>query len=253
MVAISLTNYLTVLKDETNPLLDVSFDGRYIYDGEIISATPSVLIKIIDANPLLLKTDTTGINMFITWPCEGCTQERIALSGSEVEFTVASDDKPFEISYKPSQLDNGVYTLTIQVEDASGNLAGAEPYIVHFEVVNEATVTNFYPYPNPFSTSVRFVFTLTGSVIPDGIMIRIMTVSGRVVRTITQDEMGSIHIGNNQTDYAWDGRDEFGDQLANGVYLYKVTLEINGERVDLRSSAGDKGFKNGYGKMYLLR
>ncbi len=247
---ISLTNYLTVLKDETNPLLDVSFDGRYIYDGEIVSATPSVLIKILDENPLLQKTDTTGINLFITRPCEGCGQERIKLSDI---YQPASKDKPFEINYKPGKLENGVYTLSIHVEDASGNSAGAEPYTINFEVINEATVTNFYPYPNPFSTSVKFVFTLTGSELPDGIKIQILTVSGRVVRTITQDEIGPIHIGNNQTDFAWDGRDEFGDQLANGVYLYKVTLRLNGENVTLRSSAGDKGFKNGYGKMYLLR
>ncbi len=247
---ISLTNYLTVIKDETNPLLDVSFDGRYIYDGEIVSASPSVLIKIVDANPLLFKTDTTGINLFITRPCEECSQERISLAG---KYSSATKDKPFEITYEPGKLENGVYTLSIQVEDASGNSAGVEPYEINFEVINEATVTNFYPYPNPFSTSVRFVFTLTGSEVPDGILIRIMTVSGRVVRTITQDEIGTIHIGNNQTDFAWNGRDEYGDQLANGVYLYKVILEINGKRVDLRSSAGDKGFKNGYGKLYLLR
>lgn len=251
--AISLTNYLTVIKDETNPLLDVSFDGRYIYDGDIVSASPSVLIKILDQNPLLTKTDTTGINVLITYPCEGCGQKRVALSGNEIEYTVASGEKSFEINYRPGKLENGVYALSIQVEDASGNLAGVEPYEIHFEVINEATVTNFYPYPNPFSSSVRFVFTLTGNEIPDGIMIRILTVSGRVVRTITQDEIGAVHIGNNQSDFAWDGRDEFGDQLANGVYLYKVTLEINGERVELRSSGGDKGFKNGYGKLYLLR
>ncbi len=250
---ISLANYITVVKDETNPLLDISFDGRYIYDGEIVSANPTVLIKILDANPLILKTDTTGINIFITPPCEGCGKIRVPLSGNEVEYEVASEEKPFEINYQPQKLENGMYELSVQVEDASGNLAGLEPYIVNFEVINESTVTNFYPYPNPFSTSVRFVFTLTGAEIPDGIMIRILTVTGRVVRTITQDEIGSVHIGNNLTEYAWDGRDEFGDQLANGVYLYKVSLEINGEKIDLRSSAGDKGFKNGYGKMYLLR
>ncbi len=251
--SISLTDYVTVIKDETNPLLDISFDGRYIYDGEIISANPTVLIKILDRNPLLQKTDTTGINIFLTPTCEGCSKIRISLSGNEIDYTIAESDKPFEINYKPNKLVNGVYELSVQVEDASGNAAGINPYIIHFEVINESTVTNFYPYPNPFSTSVRFVFTLTGSEIPDGIMIRILTVTGRVVRTITQDEIGPIHIGNNQTDFAWDGKDEFGDQLANGVYLYKVTLEINGEKVDLRSSGGDKGFKNGYGKMYQLR
>ncbi len=250
---ISLANYVTVVKDETNPLIDISFDGRYIFDGEIISANPNIQIKILDQNPLLIKTDTAGINIFITPPCEGCGKARVSLAGNEIDYTIATKDNPFEINYLPKQLENGIYELSVQVEDASGNLAGIEPYIITFEVINEATVTNFYPYPNPFSTSVRFVFTLTGSEIPDGIMIRILTVTGRVVRTITQDEIGPIRIGNNQTEYAWDGRDEFGDQLANGVYLYKVTLEINGEKVDLRSSAGDRAFKNGYGKMYLLR
>ncbi|MCF6360115.1 MAG: C25 family cysteine peptidase [Cyclobacteriaceae bacterium] len=250
---ISLPNYITIIKDETNPLLDISFDGRYIYDGEIVSASPTVLIKILESNPLLLKTDTVGINIFLTPPCDGCGKIRVPLTGNEINYTVASKDKPFEINYQPMKLENGMYELSVQVEDASGNLAGVEPYIVNFEVINESTVTNFYPYPNPFSTSVRFVFTLTGTEIPDGIMIRIMTVTGRVVRTITQDEIGPVHIGNNLSDYAWDGRDEFGDQLANGVYLYKVTLEINGDKVDFRSSAGDRGFKNGYGKMYLLR
>ena len=247
---LSITNYVTVIKDNTNPLLDVSFDGRYIFDGEIVSPSPSILVKILDVNPLLTKTDTAGIHLFLTPPCETCSPQRITLNGIT---TNATKDTPFEINYNPKQLENGLYTLSVQVEDASGNKAGLEPYVIHFEVVNEASVTNFYPYPNPFSTSVQFVFTLTGTVVPDGIKIRILTVSGRGVRTITQDELGPIFIGNNKTDFAWDGRDEYGDQLANGVYLYKVYLTINGEQVELRSSAGDKGFKNGYGKLYLLR
>ena len=59
---------------------------------------------------------------------------------------------------------------------------GFHPDQVRFEVINESQITNFYPYPNPFSTSTRFVFTLTGSVIPDQYKIQIMTISGKVVR-----------------------------------------------------------------------
>lgn len=247
---LSLTNYIQVNKDDTNPLLDVSIDGRYIFDGEIVSPNPTIKIRILDQNPLLYKTDTSGIDVYLTRPCENCIKERLSLAGN---FIPATKENPFEMNFTFNQLEDGIYTLSAQVVDASGNQAGLEPYVIHFEVINKATVTNFYPYPNPFSTSVRFVFTLTGNEIPDGVMIRILTVSGKVVRTITQDEIGTLHIGNNQTEYAWDGRDEFGDPLANGVYLYKVTLEINGKRVDLRPSAGDKGFKNGYGKLYLLR
>ncbi len=111
----------------------------------------------------------------------------------------------------------------------------------------------FYPYPNPFSTSTRFVFTLTGSDIPDQLKIQIMTVSGKIVREITQDEIGPIRIGNNMTSYAWDGRDEFGDQLANGVYLYRVAVRQSGKEIDHRETSADKAFKHGFGKLYILR
>ena len=250
---ISLTSYFTVIKDASNPLLDVSFDGEYIFDGDIISPNPNIHIIIRDDNEFIQKTDTTGIDIFITKPCEGCSTERISLASNEISWVPQSDSEPFAIDYTPRNLDDGVYELSVQVEDASGNKSGLEPYVIHFEVINKTTITNFYPYPNPFSTSVKFIFTLTGNDIPDEILIRIFTVSGRVVREITQDELGPLKIGNNATDYAWDGHDEFGDQLANGVYLYKVFIRKNGQQVELRESAGDRGFKNGYGKLYLLR
>ena len=80
-----------------------------------------------------------------------------------------------------------------------------------------------------------------------------MTVSGKVVREITQAELGNIHVGRNITEYAWDGKDEFGDQLANGLYLYRVITSINGETIEKRSSEADIYFKKGWGKMYLMR
>jgi flagellar hook assembly protein FlgD len=84
-------------------------------------------------------------------------------------------------------------------------------------------------------------------------IIQIMTVTGKVVREITEDELGPIHIGRNVTSYAWDGTDEFGDRLANGVYLYRVLSEINGEEIKQRSSGADQYFKKEFGKMYLMR
>jgi flagellar hook assembly protein FlgD len=89
--------------------------------------------------------------------------------------------------------------------------------------------------------------------VPDEIKIQIMTVSGRVVREITQDEIGPVRIGNNLTSYAWDGRDEFGDQLANGVYLYRVFMRSQGQDIRRRETAGDRMFKEEFGKMYLMR
>ncbi len=249
----TLTNLLNVTRDNINPVLDVLFDGRYILNGDIVAPSPLINIRLKDENPYIKVADTTQMNVFIKQYCNGCDFRRVSFSSNEVQWTPAGENTDFSVDYQPNKLENGSYTLRIEAADASGNLSGSEPYQIEFEVINESTITNFYPYPNPFSTSTRFVFTLTGSVIPNEIKIQIMTVSGKVVREITQDELGAINIGNNISDFAWDGRDEFGDRLANGVYLYKVTVKQSGEALDSRSTAADKAFTKGFGKLYILR
>ena len=74
-----------------------------------------------------------------------------------------------------------------------------------------------------------------------------------MVREITEDEIGTINIGRNISRYAWDGRDEFGDVLANGIYLYRVITKINGETIEHRSTNADQFFHKGFGKMYIMR
>jgi flagellar hook assembly protein FlgD len=97
------------------------------------------------------------------------------------------------------------------------------------------------------------VFTLTGSVVPEDFRIQIMTITGRVVREIRKEELGPLRIGRNITQYAWDGRDEFGDQLANGTYLYRVWTKIGQTDIERRETAIDSYFERGIGKMVLIR
>jgi hypothetical protein len=250
---ISYPQLFNVKKDSLPPLVEVTFDGISILDGDIVSPRPYIQIKLKDENTLINKTDTTGVEIQLKRQCEECISERINFSSSNIEWIAASEDKPFTVNYQPDGLVDGNYQLSVQATDASENEAGEEAYKVRFEVVNASTITNFYPYPNPFSTSTRFVFTLTGTDLPQEIKIQILTVTGRVVREILQDEIGSIHIGNNITDYAWDGKDEFGDKLANGVYLYRVLVRKDGAFMEQRATAGDRAFTKGYGKLYILR
>lgn len=250
---IELTGYLEVEQDLTHPVIDVLVDGRYIIDGDIVSPTPLVIIRMKDENQHLFKQDTTGVEILLKRECEACNFKRINFSQPNVHWTPAGENKDFQVEFQPETLEDGLYVLQVQATDASGNASGSNPYRIRFEVVNESTITNFYPYPNPFSTSTRFVFTLTGAQIPDKIKIQIMTISGKVVREITQDELGPLHIGHNMTDFAWDGKDEYGDQLANGVYLYRVIMQQDGQVPKHRDTAGDRAFKHGIGKLYLLR
>lgn len=251
---VSISEYAEVIGDETNPLLDVTFDGQYIFNNDIVSPNPTIIVRLRDDNPLLPKVDTTGVNLFLKQVCEECPDfSRVPFDDNKLSWTPGATDKNFEIDYRPGPLENGDYALRVQAADQTGNVAGTQPYEISFKVINESMISNFYPYPNPFSTSTRFVFTLTGNEIPEDIKIQIMTISGKVVREIFLDELGPVHIGNNISDYAWNGKDQYGDQLANGVYLYRVMIKNQGDNFKPFETSGDKAFKKGFGKMYLLK
>ncbi len=245
--------------DDVNPLLDVTFDGRHILNGDIVNPNAEILITLKDDNPYMLMNepaDTSLFGIYIKDP--NGNLKRIPFvdgQGNTVMQWIPAESnyKKFKIIYPAAFTMDGTYQLLVQGADKSGNLSGDYQYKVNFEVIRASSITNMMNYPNPFSTSTRFVFTLTGSQVPDDIIIQIMTVSGKVVREITEDELGRIYIGKNVTEYAWDGRDEFGDQLANGVYLYTVKAKINGENIEHRESGADKYFKKSFGKMYLMR
>jgi flagellar hook assembly protein FlgD len=151
---------------------------------------------------------------------------------------------------------DGEYTLFVSATDKSGNNSGALDYSVDFEVINASMISNVLNYPNPFTTSTQFVFTLTGRELPEYMKIQIYTISGKVVKEIGLDELGPIHIGVNRTQYAWDGTDQYGDRLANGVYLYRVIAKMRKEdeaEMKLFTNRISSMFRNGFGKMYLMR
>ena len=249
----------SVFAEEINPILDVTFNGIHILNNDIVAPTSEILISLNDENPYLIldsDSDTSLFGIYITDP-EG-VQTRIPFidgMGNMIMQWIPGDQNQnkFKIVYPAYFEKSGVYTLLVQGQDKSGNLSGDFDYKIDFEVIHESMITQLMNYPNPFSTSTRFVFTLTGDRIPDDILIQIMTISGKVVREITESEFGPIQIGRNISEFAWNGRDEFGDQLANGVYLYRVKAKIDGQDIDLLTSGADQYFHKGLGKMYLLR
>ena len=253
----SFNKFFFIRNDHINPVLDVTFDGVHIRNKDIVAPSPLILITAKDENKTLLLNDTSKFILLLYRP--GASKaDTISLSSPEVTFIPATNPAVNKavVEYLPKNLIDGVYTLKVQAYDRSGNVSGTNGYIISFEVINKQTATRFYPYPNPFSTAMHFVFTVTGKV-PDDIYIQITTVTGKVVKTITKDELGFIRIGTNITEWAWDGTDTYGDKLANGVYLYRVFLKENGQDVELNTDIGllknEKFFIKDIGKIYLLR
>jgi len=246
-----------VSRDRYNPLLDVTFDGVHIMDGDIVSAKPEIVIRLKDENRYLAMDDTSLINVWFKYP-DGF-KKALNFQTDNAEFYPAdtsklAQDNSAMIVIHPKFTQDGTYQLIVTGRDKTGNESGDIQYQVGFEVINQAMISNVLNYPNPFTTGTRFVFTLTGAELPDYLKIQIMTVSGKIVREIGMDELGPVHIGRNITEFVWDGTDQYGDPLANGTYLYRVIAVKNGQTVDHYSNTSiDKYFKQGFGKMYLMR
>lgn len=247
----------SVDRDRINPILDVTFDGAHILDGDIVSGKPNIIVRLQDENKFLALNDTSKFKVYLRAPGSAAKQ---LLSFTQPSYGQAMRFTPAVLPANSARIDwnpvfeaDGVYELEVEATDRSNNESGRYNYKISFEVINRSTITEVLNYPNPFSTSTRFVFTLTGSEIPTHMKIQIMTISGKIVREIMKEELGNIRIGRNITDYAWDGKDEFGDQLANGLYLYRVITNLHGEEIEKRATDADKYFKKGWGKMYLMR
>lgn len=250
--------YFNVKPDRINPLMDVTFDGVRIMNGDIVSAKPQIQITLKDENPYLLINNTEDTALFrVQIMAPGETEFKTIPFHDGVKnimqfFPAGPNNKAF-ILYNAAFLEDGIYRMTIEGMDKSGNLSGNNKYAISFEIINKSTITDVMNWPNPFSTSTRFVFTLTGSELPTYFKIQVMTISGKLVREIDLSEIGPIHIGRNITQYAWDGKDQFGDQLANGVYLYRIITNIRGENIEKRESGASKYFTKDFGKMVLIR
>ncbi|WP_082017082.1 interleukin-like EMT inducer domain-containing protein [Hymenobacter sp. DG25B] len=233
------------------PTLDVAFDGQHILNGDIVSPSPIITAVLHDEDKVRAIKDPSNFQLLLTRP-GGTVAERIDMNSPAVTFRTDAAKGTAQVEYRPEKLADGVYKLQVQGTDVNGTQAAVERYEVSFEVINASTITNVYPYPNPVTSKTRFVFTMTGAELPRDMKIQIMTLTGKVVREIMMAELGPLHIGNNISQFAWDGTDEFGDRLANGTYLYRVIMDQSGQ-FERRRTAGDKAFKKDWGKLVLLR
>lgn len=194
---------------------------------------PEIEIRWRDENELFLLNRFTLLDLYFNG-------EKIEEGDPRITFVPAASIKNNRatVIFKP-QLPAGidsVYQLTIFARDEAANIAeSAEGYHISFRVPGQTGIPSLYPYPNPMSDRTVFAFQLnapsTGQI--DRLRISIYTLSGRPVRMIdvlgddASSAVGGLRIGWNKIE--WDGRDQDGNRLANGVYLYKVDFSAGGK------------------------
>jgi flagellar hook assembly protein FlgD len=86
----------------------------------------------------------------------------------------------------------------------------------------ELGISHLLNYPNHFTTNTDFFFEHNQVCNSLDVKIEIFTVSGKLVKSIIENINTSAF---RSEAINWNGRDEYGDKLGRGVYVYRLSIE----------------------------
>ena len=87
---------------------------------------------------------------------------------------------------------------------------------------NDLILSNVLNYPNPFINYTEFWFNHNKPNETIEVLIQIFTVSGKLIKTLTQSVQSDGLLSREIT---WNGLDDFGNKIGKGVYIYKLQVK----------------------------
>ena len=195
--------------------LNVKFDGFDILDGDFVADKPQVTFEL-NYSGNFPYDDTTVVKFILD-------NKTIAYSEMNVDYDTINSIISYQ--YEP-ELNNGKHYLKATRKPLYVGDTGETLYEKLFTVSDELKAVDIYNYPNPASEETNFTFRLAK--VPESLDIRIYTVAGRLVKIF---KLKNYDLKADINKIYWDLTDEDGDKIANGVYLYKITLR-SGNKIE---------------------
>lgn len=196
---------------------------------------------ITNKNPTLLAclTDNTGINSTGSGIGHDIT---VILDGQVINTTVLNDFftagesngcintnfadfQKGSVTYPFRNLSSGSHQLTFKVWDINNNSTTSSlNFIVKDEADDKLVLNKLLNWPNPFTDKTYIHFEHNCNDILD-VNVQIYTITGKLVKTISLPITSEPYIQGYRTPKTaieWDGRDDLGDMVGKGTYVFKV-------------------------------
>ncbi|RXJ44465.1 type IX secretion system sortase PorU [Gelidibacter gilvus] len=211
--------------DITGPIVKLYMNDESFVSGGITNEAPTLLAKLEDSNGI---NTASGIGHDIVAIIDGDETNPFVLN--DYYRAQVDDYTKGEVTYPFRDLEPGLHTLTLKAWDVYNNSGIAEIQFVVHDKDEELKIENVLNYPNPFINYTEFWFNHNSSQ-PLDVSIQIFTISGKLVKTINSQTNagGCCNEGASalSRDIVWDGRDDFGDKIGKGVYVYKLKVRSN--------------------------
>lgn len=203
-------------EDNKGPEIELYFDNESFTSGGSTNTKPLLIAKLYDESGI---NTSSGIGHDIIAYIDG--EETNAIKLNEYYQAEVDDFTRGALQYQLKDLEAGLHTLTLKAWDVYNNSSTKS---IDF-VVNESNkleIKRLLNYPNPFVSHTEFWFEHNRPMEPLEVQVQVLSVSGKIVwstqRLITTE-------GNLSREITWDGRDDFGDKIGKGVYIYKISLK----------------------------
>jgi len=205
-----------LVQDEEGPQMELFLnDENFVYGG-VTDENPRLLLNLKDDQGI--NTVGSGIGHDIVATLDGNSENSFILNDY---YEAAIDDHTKGVvSFPFAELTPGKHSLRVKAWDVANNSSEKS---IEFTVVKdqEVRIENLVNYPNPFTTNTEFIFQHNQSGVVMDVKLEVYTISGRLVKSI--DQM-IVNDGFISKDIRWDGRDDFGDRIGKGVYMYKLQV-----------------------------
>ena len=211
--------------DTTPPKLKLYMNDTNFVCGGITNESPIFLAFLEDENGI---NTASGIGHDIVAILDGDENNPYILN--DYYETETDNYKKGKVTYPFRDLAPGLHTILFKAWDVYNNLITAE---IQFIVIGDGDLEleHVLNYPNPFVNYTEFWFNHNRPFEPLEVQVQILTITGKLVKTINQT---IVNEGFNSRDVKWDGKDDFGDRIGKGVYVYRLIVKssVTGKKTE---------------------
>jgi hypothetical protein len=206
--------------DNKGPEIKAFLNDEQFVNGGITNEDPVLLLKLFDSSGI--NTAGTGIGHDLIATLDNDNNQFFILN----DF-YQSDLDSYQsgiVRFQLPQLSPGPHSLRIKAWDVMNN---SSEVIIEFNVVDdgELELRHVLNYPNPFTTKTVFMFEHNKPGQDLQVRVQVFTVTGRIIKMLQQTINND---GTRSSELEWDGKDEYGDKVGRGVYLYRLSVTAAG-------------------------
>ncbi len=205
----------TIVNDGKGPEIEIRFDDLQNESGYLVNPNSSLLVKLSDETGL--NTTGSGVGHKLEAVLNDNEANTIDLSNY---FTgdLDAEGKSGQVKYKFNSLSKGENKILVKAWDVFNNFSSQSEF---FKVVdnNGSTIDYVMNYPNPSKGATTFTFQHNIEK-PISVKIKIYTIAGRAIAEIEKTNIPNDRF----VRVEWNGKDKDDNEIANGVYLYKIIV-----------------------------